>query len=213
MLQISAQNSNGGNIVSLQFKDTPLKTVLTEIAKQSKKNFVYKDKLVKDFHVTARLKDFSVSKALNFVLRKSGISFKEYDEQTYVLFKSERSRIPAKKPIVVKESFEIPKSEEKWEKAVLLTKSKPDYPVAAVADNIEGSVGIRMLVTKKGRAEQIKIENSSGFPVLDSAAVAYSQKLKFIPAKLNGEPKDVWMSMTFRYLFTRNLDSLLNFGR
>jgi len=64
------------------------------------------------------------------------------------------------------------------------------YPAALYARRVQGNVTLRLFVDRDGRilADSTRVEESSGYPSLDSAAVIGSQELYFIPAKLRGEP-------------------------
>jgi TonB family protein len=64
------------------------------------------------------------------------------------------------------------------------------YPPALYARRVQGNVTLRLFVDRDGRilADSTRVEESSGYPPLDSAAVIGSQELYFIPAKLRGEP-------------------------
>jgi TonB family protein len=67
------------------------------------------------------------------------------------------------------------------------------YPAALYARKIQGNVTLRLRVDRDGqvRADSTRIEESSGYPALDSAAVKGSEELRFVPAKLRGEPLPV----------------------
>lgn len=45
-----------------------------------------------------------------------------------------------------------------------------DYPASALSANLEGTVGIRLAVSKRGRVSRCFVERSSGHEVLDQAA-------------------------------------------
>jgi TonB family protein len=64
------------------------------------------------------------------------------------------------------------------------------YPAALYARRVQGNVTLRLYVNTTGqvRADSTRIEESSGYAALDSAAVKGSQELRFVPAKLRGEP-------------------------
>jgi TonB family protein len=64
------------------------------------------------------------------------------------------------------------------------------YPPALYARRVQGNVVLRLFVDTDGRilTDSTRVEESSGYPSLDSAAVIGSQELYFIPAKLRGEP-------------------------
>ena len=67
------------------------------------------------------------------------------------------------------------------------------YPAALYARKVQGNVTLRLHVDRDGQvtADSTRIEESSGYAALDSAAVKGSQELRFIPAKLHGEPMHV----------------------
>lgn len=67
------------------------------------------------------------------------------------------------------------------------------YPAALYARKVQGNVTLRLRIDRDGlvRADSTSIEESSGYPALDSAAVKGSQELHFIPAKLRGDPMPV----------------------
>ena len=64
------------------------------------------------------------------------------------------------------------------------------YPAALYARRVQGNVTLRLYVDTTGqvRADSTRIEESSGYVALDSAAVKGSQELRFVPARLRGEP-------------------------
>ncbi|HEU4995799.1 MAG TPA: energy transducer TonB [Gemmatimonadaceae bacterium] len=67
------------------------------------------------------------------------------------------------------------------------------YPAPLYARKVQGNVTLRLFVDADGRvqAESTRVEETSGYPALDSAAVVGSQELQFVPAKLHGEPLGV----------------------
>jgi TonB family protein len=64
------------------------------------------------------------------------------------------------------------------------------YPPALYARRVQGNVMLRLFVDTDGSIlpDSTRVEESSGYPSLDSAAVTGSRDLYFIPAKLRGEP-------------------------
>jgi TonB family protein len=63
------------------------------------------------------------------------------------------------------------------------------YPAALYARRVQGNVTLRLYIDRDGqvRPDSTRIEESSGYGALDSAAVKGSQELRFVPAKLRGE--------------------------
>ncbi|VBB45309.1 putative Protein tonB2 [uncultured Desulfatiglans sp.] len=62
----------------------------------------------------------------------------------------------------------------------------PLYPGLARRRGCQGTVVIDVLVTPEGRAADLKIEQSSGYAVLDDSAMAAVQEWVFEPATLGG---------------------------
>ena len=63
------------------------------------------------------------------------------------------------------------------------------YPPALYARKVQGNVTLRLYVDRAGQVtpDSTRIEESSGYAGLDSAAVKGSQDLRFTPARLRGE--------------------------
>jgi TonB family protein len=64
------------------------------------------------------------------------------------------------------------------------------YPSALLAQGIEGRVLLRLYADSTGRLipDSTRIAESSGYPALDSAALAGSAELRFSPALHQGQP-------------------------
>jgi TonB family protein len=63
------------------------------------------------------------------------------------------------------------------------------YPPALYARKVQGNVTLYLYIDRDGqvRSDSTRIEESSGYAALDSAAVKGSQELHFVPAKLHGD--------------------------
>ena len=59
----------------------------------------------------------------------------------------------------------------------------------------EGRVLLRVFVDVEGRAEQVELKSSSGFPRLDQAAEDAVQRWKFVPAKRGNEVVATWVAV------------------
>jgi TonB family protein len=92
------------------------------------------------------------------------------------------------------------------------------YPAALYARKVQGNVTLRLRIDRDGQVspDSTRIEESSGYAALDSAAVKGSQELHFIPAKLRGEPMPVTIlfPVYFRHPDAHALpgDTILNRG-
>lgn len=78
----------------------------------------------------------------------------------------------------------------------------PAYPVQAAALGQHGAVVVVIHVAENGSAAGVDIVESSGFDVLDQAAVAAVRKWHFHPAMQNGQA--VSFDMPFRFIFEAN---------
>lgn len=67
------------------------------------------------------------------------------------------------------------------------------YPAPLYAQRVQGNVTLRLFIDHDGKVlpESTRVETTSGFAPIDSAAVKGSQALHFVPAKLRGEPVGV----------------------
>lgn len=71
------------------------------------------------------------------------------------------------------------------------------YPGALYARKLQGNVTLRIFVDANGQTvpDSTKVEEPSGYAAFDSAAITGSRDLRFVPAKLRGEP----MGMTILF--------------
>lgn len=65
-----------------------------------------------------------------------------------------------------------------------------EYPAALFARGIEGKVILRLFADSNGAllSDSTRVAESSGYPALDSAALAAVPQFKFAPALKDGEP-------------------------
>jgi len=72
--------------------------------------------------------------------------------------------------------------------------TQPPYPSAARRANEEGRVVLLLLVDEDGDVKDGKIQQSSGFPRLDKAALVHAKRRwRFTPAQKSGRPVAHWM--------------------
>ncbi|HEY8097546.1 MAG TPA: energy transducer TonB [Methylobacter sp.] len=65
---------------------------------------------------------------------------------------------------------------------------KPKYPSIATSRGWEGTVRLLVRVSIEGDCEEVTVQRSSGYDVLDEAAIEAVEKWKFIPAKRGDTP-------------------------
>jgi protein TonB len=69
----------------------------------------------------------------------------------------------------------------------------PVYPGLARKRGQEGTVVLQVLVSRAGRVDDLKIDDSSNFTLLDRAAVSAVRKWKFEPGKQGKEKIPMWV--------------------
>lgn len=87
-----------------------------------------------------------------------------------------------------------PSGERPDEVPVMLNREPPfRYPQALYEKRVQGNVTLHLFIDRDGqvRPESTRVEESSGYASLDSAAVKGSQELRFSPAKKGSEPMPV----------------------
>ncbi len=194
-----SQSINNKNI-SLIFNEQPLRLVLEDIRIKAGINFIFQDNLVDGKKVTCRIKDERVKNAVKRVLSGLNISYKQFGEKAFVLFKESKPVKTSYKAIVVDQNTSVFNTVVSFIKPEIISGDNPIYPLEAVKNNIEGKVNVKFLISSGGDVHRVIIEKTSGSEILDSAAIDYINKLKFTPAKENGLPRSIWMSMVLKYL-------------
>lgn len=76
---------------------------------------------------------------------------------------------------------------------------KPLYPLAARRAGYEGKVTVRALIQIDGSAERVELKKSSGYELLDRAALEAVKKWRFIPAKRGSEIIVEWVDIPWTF--------------
>ena len=75
--------------------------------------------------------------------------------------------------------------------------TKPEYPQQALKDKQQGMVSFAFSINTQGVITQSKIEKSSGYPLLDNAALTALNKCTFQPARNNGKAISTWAKVDY----------------
>jgi periplasmic protein TonB len=79
----------------------------------------------------------------------------------------------------------------------------PDYPVRARRRGEQGTVMLRVLVGSDGAVLRAEIAQSSGYRLLDDAAVeAVRKRWRFVAARRDGEAVESWVIVPIRFALT-----------
>jgi protein TonB len=77
--------------------------------------------------------------------------------------------------------------------ASYLRNPAPRYPTAARRNGEQGTVTLRVLVTREGAPARVTVEQTSGSRHLDTAALEAVKTWRFVPARQGTEPVDAWV--------------------
>jgi protein TonB len=75
----------------------------------------------------------------------------------------------------------------------------PPYPLLARKRGYQGTVVLEVLVSKDGKAVSIKLARSSGYNILDRAAIKGVRDWLFYPAKRGDELFEMWVKIPIRF--------------
>jgi|GEM_PF-857193 len=75
----------------------------------------------------------------------------------------------------------------------------PRYPLQARKRHYQGTVVLDVLVDARGKAQDVKIAESSGYSILDRAAMEAVENWRFQPGRRNGRPVDTWVKLPLRF--------------
>jgi TonB family protein len=81
---------------------------------------------------------------------------------------------------------------------------QPVYPAIARLKGMEGTVMLKVLVSREGTVLKIEIAHSSRYVILDKAAIAAVRNWHFVPAKLGDSPIDQWVQMPVAFHLKRS---------
>jgi protein TonB len=75
----------------------------------------------------------------------------------------------------------------------------PEYPAIARRRGYEGTVLVEVLVSRDGKVEDLRLSQSSGYLVLDQAAMSSMKGWLFEPATINEEKVAMWVKVPVRF--------------
>jgi protein TonB len=79
--------------------------------------------------------------------------------------------------------------------AAYLSNPKPAYPALAKRMGLEGTVRLKVLISREGSALKIEIAQSSGHEILDKAATEAVRNWRFTPAHQGDSLVDEWVQV------------------
>lgn len=82
----------------------------------------------------------------------------------------------------------------------------PPYPLLARRRNYEGEVLLEVLVTREGTVGSVRLIKSSGYEILDRAAMKGIRMWLFHPGKRGGEAIEMWVKVPIRFQLKQRAD-------
>jgi TonB family protein len=155
--------------------------------------------LIDNIKVSCKINDAPVETAVKKVLSGKNVAYKNFGENSFVLYKEITHPQKHFSAFVINEDVPRSNTPSIFVAPEMISKMQPVYPATAVKYKMEGNVTVKLLITDKGKVSNVIVSRSSGYPILDSASVNYSKKLDFNPAKTNGEPQNIWMTLVLKY--------------
>jgi len=83
--------------------------------------------------------------------------------------------------------------------AAYLNNPKPGYPAFARRMGMEGTVMLKVLVSRQGVALKIEVAHSSGYEILDRAAAEAVKNWRFVPAMQGDSPVEEWVQVPLAF--------------
>jgi len=111
-----------------------------------------------------------------------------YDDQA-VAVDEKAEAVPELPPNTFTETVEA----SPFQQLAVAVGTAPAYPRPAIQRNMQGTVMLRVHVDASGKPIEVSIEQSSGFRLLDEAALKHVKaRWKFVPAQANGQAVEAW---------------------
>jgi len=89
-------------------------------------------------------------------------------------------------------------------RADYLNNPRPPYPMVARRMGYNGKVILNVEVLAEGKAGQVLLHKSSGYDILDNAALQTVKTWKFSPAKRLGQPVTQWFLVPIKFSLEEN---------
>lgn len=77
--------------------------------------------------------------------------------------------------------------------------ARPQYPQKALREEQQGTVELEFLIDLNGTVADSMIRKSSGFALLDAAAVKALSKCRFKPGMKDGKPARTWQWVSYDF--------------
>lgn len=77
------------------------------------------------------------------------------------------------------------------------------YPLELQRARVEGAVELAIFIDEEGRVSNVRVEDSSGWPRMDEAALQLAQRMEFLPALVRDKLVGVWVHQRVCFLLPK----------
>ncbi len=175
--------------ITIHAERCELRQVLEDISSQSGIQFVFCDAMVDGKEVSVSFDGLDLAQGLKLILDPLKLVWRPMEENLVVLFNAD----------VVSLGKKTERKKPENNPPTLHSTAYQEYPRLAQFKGLEGTVDLNLLIDKEGNVNDAKVVESSGYMILDNAAMTFVRKLKFNPAKQAGMPVPVWISWSLKY--------------
>jgi periplasmic protein TonB len=89
-------------------------------------------------------------------------------------------------------------------KASYLNNPPPSYPAIARRNGLQGRVVLNVEVLANGSSGKVTVQSSSGYAILDNAALQTVKTWRFVPARHGGQVVDKWFLIPIQFSLKDN---------
>jgi len=75
----------------------------------------------------------------------------------------------------------------------------PEYPLIAKNNNWQGIVVLDVEILSSGSVGRVILKKSSGYEILDNAAISAAKEWKYTPAQLENKPVVAWLAVGIEF--------------
>lgn len=130
-------------------------------------------------------------------LKTANVAVEKKEKKPQEIVKPKEHKAEVHKSTVKTQAKEVSKQNVKKQQAIAKITQAPKlaftppqltYPSSAIKNNEEGKVKVKAVINAQGQVADVTIIQSSGFGVLDQAAIAWFKQLHFKPAQSGKTP-------------------------
>ena len=132
-----------------------------------------------------------------FVLFANGCSKAKFYYRNSEVPSSGKPEISNKEIITYDDSLKI--YAEFTQTPIIERQFPPDYPQEAFDKNWQGNVLLNVEILSSGSIGRILLRKTSGYKILDEAAISAAKEWKFVPAKLEDRAVTAWLVVEIRF--------------